>query len=173
MRLFLGIDLPPDIKRDIQNYLQPIKQSPKGWVDPHDYHQTLLFIGESDDEEVEVLKERLETFSFYPFKVKLSHFQFFNRRVMFLGIDESPDLKKLKDKIENDFPEWVHRSGKPFIPHITVKRWQRYEYDHLKRGLAVREMDSMEFIVNSLCLFKSEKDSLNRKYHVIAEKMFN
>ncbi|MFP5387470.1 MAG: 2'-5' RNA ligase family protein, partial [Bacteriovoracia bacterium] len=70
------------------------------------------------------------------------------------------------------FPEWGQEETKEFIPHITVKRWQRYEHNHLVSGLRERKLEEKSFIVTELALFKSEKDSLNRKYHVIYSKPF-
>jgi 2'-5' RNA ligase len=173
MKLFLGIDLPYDIKLHISHFLQPLQLSPKGWELPHDYHQTLLFIGESSEEELREIKERLSTVSFHSFDLSLGRFEFLNRRIMFLNFLPSDDLLNLKGYVDFLFPEWVDRSVKSFLPHITVKRWQRYEFKQLKEGLESKEITSRTFKVIKLSLFKSEKDSRNRKYHVIDEKLFS
>lgn len=172
MRLFLGIDIPEEIKTEIDHFLRPLQKSQKGWENPHDYHQTLLFIGETPDRVAEEIKLRLKQFSFAPFKLCLDKFYFFNRRIMYLGFKPSSELLKLKKLIDESFPEWVKPESKPFIPHITVKRWQRYEYDDLASGLATREFPSREFIVSSIVLFKSEKDQEDKKYHVFHRKFF-
>lgn len=168
MRLFLGLDLPADIKKKIQTYLAPIKKSEKGWESSHDYHQTLLFIGEVEVHQVELIKERMREVHFKPFPLIPTTFQFFNRRVMYLGIEKTPELLALKKVIDEKFPEWSGRETKPFHPHITVKRWQRYEHADLVEGLSMTPWKLESFIVESLCLFKSEKDVLNHKYHVIS-----
>jgi len=167
MRLFLGLELPQDIKNKIQDYLAPIKKSEKGWEQSHDYHQTLLFIGEVTNEEFEVIKERMHEVLFQPFFLTPTTFQFFNRRVMYLGIEKSCELLNLKKMINEKFPEWSGRETKPFHPHITVKRWQRYEHADLVQGLSMVPWKLEGFKVESLCLFKSEKDALNHKYHVV------
>lgn len=170
MRLFLGLNLPQETKQQIYDYLLPLQQSPKGWEHPDDYHQTLLFIGEASPDEEDEIKGRLSHFNFKPFELTPKEFTFFNRRVMFLSFRPSPELMELKSLVEKEFPEWCNRSTKPFIPHVTVKRWQRYEYDYLTKSLAAHPFTLPPFMVTELCLFKSEKDSLNRKYHVIARK---
>jgi 2'-5' RNA ligase len=48
MRLFLGIDVPSEIKAFLTDAYAPIQFSTKGWELPHDYHLTLLFIGETN-----------------------------------------------------------------------------------------------------------------------------
>lgn len=172
MRLFLGIDIPLEIKNEIDLFLRPLQKSQKGWENPHDYHQTLLFIGETPEPVAEQIKLRLKQFYFVPFSLTLDKFYFFNRRIMYLGFRPSVELLKLKSLIDESFSEWVKPESKPFIPHITVKRWQRYEYEDLVLGLAKFELPHRKFIVSSLVLFKSEKDQENKKYHVIYRKNF-
>lgn len=167
MRLFLGIDLPAEIKVRVYEYLRPIHQSPKGWENAHDYHQTLLFIGESSEDDLKTIISKMEAFSFKSFFLQPRGFEFFNRRVMYLSFDHSPELLEMKERVEALFPEWLRPNAKPFIPHVTVKRWQRYEFDHIRRGLDQKMFSLPEFQVSSLDLFKSEKDSHNNKYHVI------
>lgn len=167
MRLFLGLEIPDPIKHKIETYLSPIKKSDKGWESPHDYHQTLLFIGEVEQSQVEVIKERMREISFHTFELNTTTFQFFNRRVMYLGIEKTSELLELKKLVDANFPEWSGRETKPFHPHVTVKRWQRYEHADLVHGLSQATWDSNRFKAEWLSLFKSDKDELNHKYHVI------
>lgn len=171
MRLFLGIDLPLEIKKSIHDYLLPLQKSPKGWEKPHDYHQTLLYIGETAPEMVETVRDRLRFVRMDPFELETNEFQFFNRRIMYLAFRPSPELLKLKTLVEENYPEWVRAEAKEFIPHVTVKRWQRYEYDDLVKGLD-KPMGKLTFIVDHLALFKSEKDSHHHKYHIIEKRFF-
>lgn len=167
MRLFLGINLTTDIKNSIHEYLLPMQLSQKGWENPHDYHQTLLFIGEVGDEMVSEVEKRMESIEFYPFTLKTAGIRFFNRRIMYLGIQGSKELSELKSQINDLFPEWAQKETKSFLPHITIKRWQRYEYDHLEKSILSAPVPDWEIKVKGLSLFKSEKNHLNQKYHEI------
>lgn len=167
MRLFIGIDLPDYLKLKIECYLQPLKQSEKGWEKAHDYHQTLLFIGECGDSELSTIKSRLSNFHFDSMMLYPTTFQFFNRRVMYLGLEKTPELLLLKQKIDEAFPEWAARETKSFHPHITVKRWQRYEHAHLSTGLLETPWKPEAFKVQAISLFKSEKNIQGEKYHVL------
>lgn len=167
MRLFLGIDLPVQIKTEIENYLFPIKKSEKGWEKSHDYHQTLLFIGDVSDEDLRLIKARMLQIHFPSFDLLTTTFQFFNRRVMYLGVEKSPELLELKGQVDELFPEWASKQTKGFHPHITVKRWQRYEHADLVRGLSVKDWIPKSFLVENVALFKSEKDEHQHKYHVV------
>lgn len=172
MRLFLGLEIPPDIKNKIYHFLEPLRLSEKGWEEAHDYHQTLLFIGETKEEQLDLILQRMKKIEGTPFELFFDQFQFFNRRIMYLGIKPSAELLQLKDQIQSLYPEWVKPEGKPFIPHVTVKRWQRYEYDGLLRGLISREFICPSFLVTNVALYKSEKDQENNKYHVIERQYF-
>lgn len=173
MRLFLGLEIPEELKREIDQFLKPLHTSEKGWEKASDYHQTLLFLGETSAEELEVIKNRLRHFFFHSFDLRTSSFEFFNRRILYLSFLESRDLIDLKTKIDLVFPEWIRPDEKPFIPHLTVKRWQRYEYDLLYEGIKSRVFPSIKFKVGGLALFKSEIDLENNKYHVIFRVNFS
>ena len=167
MRLFLGIELPEDIKTHIAQSIGPMKTTAKGWENEADYHLTLLFIGEASPKECEEIQTRMKKISFNPFILGLGNLRFFNRRILYLDFLPSAELTALKDKVENEFSEWLKPHRKTFVAHITIKRWQRYEYDELKKGIEENKLESKTFEVKALALFKSEKDSRGQKYHVI------
>lgn len=167
MRIFLGIELPQEIKKHIELSVSPLQTTLKGWENPHDYHLTLLFIGETPATEIPAIIEEFKQISFTPFTLTLRNFEFFNRRVFYLKCDAGDELQNLMISIETHFSQYFKSGGKPFIPHITVKRWQRYEYDELKKRIVANPLKVKSIKVDHLALFKSEKDSDNRKYHVL------
>src|SRR4051812_48652335 len=112
MRLFLGFDIPAEIKHQIHEFLLPIQKTPKGWENPHDYHQTVLFIGEASEDEKKIIEDRMENFTFKPFILTPGRFEFFNRRIMFLAFKSCPELIELKFKVDAVFPEWVKPHSK-------------------------------------------------------------
>lgn len=167
MRLFIGIDLPAVIKSKIEQTLHPLQLSSRGWEHPHDYHQTLLFIGETDEEKLQSIKRRMDEIDFAPFELKTNGISFFNRRIMYVDFLPSEELLQLKNIIDQKFPEYLRPDEKAFVPHVTVKRWQRYEYDHLASGLLKQSLPELRFSVRSVALFKSKRDENNLKYHII------
>lgn len=172
MRLFLGIELPENIKQEIHHFLLPLHKNEKQWERAHDYHQTLLFIGDATDEQLNLIKERMSLISFSPFELETAQFKFLHRRLLYLDLVPSTELLQLHKQIQELFPEWIRPDDKGFLVHITVKRWQRYEYDDLVNGLKGRLFPSMKFTVSSVGLFKSERDLNNDKYHVIHRTPF-
>jgi 2'-5' RNA ligase len=166
-RLFLGIELSGPLKDAIAEALAPLKTSPKGWEDPFDYHVTLLFLGETPLEEIPLISHELRQISFAPFTLTFRSLVFFNRRVLYLSCDPSPELMQLKSQIDSHFPKYLKPESKKFIPHVTVKRWQRYEFQELKKRIEENPFEARSQRVDHLALFKSEKDSDNHKYHVL------
>lgn len=167
MRLFIGIELPDEIKNSIGRYVESLQVSAKGWENPHDYHLTLLFLGETPAEAVEQIIKRLDFVAFNAFELELKGLEFFPRRVLYLGLGQSLELLALKNLTENLFPEWLRPEAKEFTPHITLKRWQRYEFNLLEAAIHSHSFGRLKFKVHGLVLFKSEKDLQNHKYHVI------
>ena len=166
MRLFLGIEIPENIKSAISSYLEPLKKSPEGWEVSHDYHLTLLFIGEIDAVKLMEIKTKIEIVKFEPFIINIGELRFFNRRVAYMQVEPNPQLLSLRQKIHELFPAWVKSDEKPFVPHITVKRWQRYEYDEMLKGIEGKSF-SESFEVRVVSIFESKKDSRGFKYHTI------
>ena len=166
-RLFIGIELSGPLKDAIAESLAPLKTSPKGWEDPFDYHVTLLFLGETPLEEIPLMTRELRQISFTPFTLTFRSLAFFNRRVLYLSCDPSPELVQLKSQIDSHFPKYLKPESKKFIPHVTVKRWQRYEFQELKKNIEKNPFEARSQRVDHLALFKSEKDSDNHKYHVL------
>lgn len=54
IRAFLALDIPKEVKNNLGTFLEPIfKQSPGvKWVDPENYHVTLKFFGDIDEEKM-------------------------------------------------------------------------------------------------------------------------
>jgi RNA 2',3'-cyclic 3'-phosphodiesterase len=168
MRLFLGIELPDEIKEHIHEYAQKIQSSSKGWVGKHDYHLTLLFIGEVDPLSIlPMILERVESIKFDPFHLLLTGPEFFPRRILYIGAEKNIEVQNLYHQISELFPEWATHKKDNFTPHITIKRWQRIEVDDINKKITLNKFDPRVFSVGKIALFKSEKDPLNRKYHVL------
>ncbi len=171
MRLFLGIELSVSVKAEISSMLSPLKSSEKGWENPHDYHLTLLFIGDFTGNLNSITGRMIELRS-RPFLLTTTTIHFFNRRIMYLGFEHSPEAYALRKQILAVYPEYYRSGEKEFIPHMTVKRFQRYEQADLIEGLKNHPPHPVHIPVAEISLFKSEKDPENRKYHVIHRVSF-
>jgi 2'-5' RNA ligase len=89
-----------------------------------------------------------------------------------LDFKYSKELFELKELVYELFPEFVRQDEKKYIPHLTIKRWQRYERGLLETGVKVNKFVPVKFYISNIVLFKSEKKFPNNKYHVIQKVDF-
>ncbi|RMG58651.1 MAG: RNA 2',3'-cyclic phosphodiesterase [Deltaproteobacteria bacterium] len=151
MRAFLGIPLPEEVREEISAQVERLFSRLRGvkWVEKENYHITLKFLGEVEEETAALLLKEVSTraSTFPPFSVDLSGFGAFptlrSPRVIWVGIKSGGDLVgKLHEVIEEvaesrGFP----REAKKFHPHVTVGRVKRPGGG----GLVLEKEDSLPF----------------------------
>ena len=125
IRLFVGLDLPPDLAADIAKLGFGLPGA--RWVAERNLHLTLRFIGEIDEGAAEDLHHALLEVEAEAFPVTLDGFGLFGdrhrARTLWLGVAASPPLHRLAAKVE----QAAQRAGQPpeprrFNPHITLAR---------------------------------------------------
>src|SRR6266568_527239 len=124
-RLFVAIDLPDDVRRELDQLREPLPGA--HWVPVEQLHLTLRFIGEVDDATLLAVKEGLAGVSGAPFPLAVQGVGHFppgkHPRVLWVGLDAGPLLGELQRDIETA----VQAAGlpaeeRPFSPHITLAR---------------------------------------------------
>ena len=131
MRLFAGIPIVDDARREIVTLLGSLRDSawPVRWVHEEGLHLTLKFYGEVAAERLDVIAEtvRFAGKGAGPLALRLDALGAFpsaaRPRVLWIGIDGPPALELLQDRLErggegNGFPP----EGTPFQPHVTLGR---------------------------------------------------
>ena len=129
MRVFVGLDIDPDIRERMTRYLEGVRGfAPEArWVKPESFHLTLKFIGEQKDELVEEIKRELATVRAQPFDISFRGNGFFpnarSPRVFWLGIEAGAQLPQLAKTVD----EAAARTGVPretndYRPHLTLAR---------------------------------------------------
>lgn len=172
MRLFLGLEISDSVKSEIASHLSPIKKSGKGWENSHDYHLTLLFIGEVPSPAIREITARMIEIKSLPFQLTSTRLQLFSRRILYLGFEHSPEILSLREEVLRIYPEYYRKEEKEFVPHLTVKRCQGHEHAQLVSAIDRLERRPLTIEVPGLALFKSEKDPESNKYHVIQRVSF-
>jgi 2'-5' RNA ligase len=131
MRLFAGIPIVDDARREIVTLLGSLRDSPwpVRWVHEEGLHLTLKFYGEVAAERLEVIAEtvRCAGEGAGPLALRLDALGAFpsaaRPRVLWIGIEGPPALELLQDRLERGgegigFPP----EGTPFQPHVTLGR---------------------------------------------------
>jgi 2'-5' RNA ligase len=131
MRAFVAVDVSSDAIVKLQNEII----SASGWtgkdvkpVEPHNFHFTLIFLGEISDNDTDRIKEKLIEFSFEPFSIAYSGIGGFpttaHARVVWVGVDSlgAQKLTALANSIIANLSELGFKADKPFSAHITIIR---------------------------------------------------
>jgi 2'-5' RNA ligase len=134
MRLFVAVNFPSRLRHRIARQCRPLREAgiPARWVEPDQVHLTLKFIGEIPAGRVDVLGEALIQMAgrFRPFNLRFGPIGAFpsprRPRVVWLGVEPTPELRFIKDDLERGLAEvGVPREQRPYQPHITLGRAPR------------------------------------------------
>lgn len=125
MRLFIAIDLPPELKRALWTLRSDLPGA--RWVALEQIHLTLAFLGEVEEKKIEPLSAELARIHLPPFTLSFTCTGCFpNRerpRVLWVGLAPQPRLAELAHQVQTalmvcDLPV----EARPFSPHITLAR---------------------------------------------------
>jgi len=129
MRIFIGIDLDPEVRERIERFLEGVEGfAPEArWVRPESLHITLKFIGEQPPGRVEAITERLRRVESNAFEIRAGGYGFFPTakapRVFWIRIHAGPQLTELAESIDMATAELgVPREDRPYSPHLTLAR---------------------------------------------------
>lgn len=129
MRVFIGIDLDPEIRDKIAGFLEGVRPfAPEArWVTAESLHITLKFIGEQKPEQVESIKAVLRTIEGKTSDIRFSDYGFFpsprSPRVFWIGVHGGPDLAELARMMDTATAELgIPREERAFSPHLTLAR---------------------------------------------------
>jgi 2'-5' RNA ligase len=131
MRLFIAIEF-----EDAADYLKQIQeQLPDAKATfPKQFHLTLKFLGEVEEDKVEEIKNKLSKVKFEPFAAKLGEIGVFPSesfiRVVWVGVEDGEKIIQLQQEIENTLTEF--KQDKRFHPHITLARIKFIEEEKKK-----------------------------------------
>ena len=129
MRIFIGIDLDPEVRTRIERFIEGVEGfAPDArWARPESLHITLKFIGEQPLERVEAITERLRRVEGSAFEIRAAGHGFFPTakapRVFWIGIHAGPQLAELAASIDMATTELgIPREDRRYSPHLTLAR---------------------------------------------------
>lgn len=157
LRLFVGIDLPPELKLQVSLLTAGVLGAK--WVDPGNYHVTVRFIGEVGEGEAADIDEALARIRVPRFDLTLATIGHFGRRMLWVGIERSPALQRLHEKIESALSRLGYApEERRFTPHVTLARLtgttegrlQAYLSDHALFRAAPFTVESFSLVASYL-----------------------
>mgnify|MGYP000660481983 CR=1 FL=1 len=136
MRCFIALDISNEMRKVIWEKLEILRKrlSSVRWVAPTNYHVSLAFLGEINDEEIQIVSDILENAAknVPPFILQISGAGIFGKiespRVLWAGIAHSEELTTLqKIIVENLKSKGFKTDERPYSPHLTLARFSRPE----------------------------------------------
>jgi 2'-5' RNA ligase len=162
-RLFIAIDLPPDIAARLQEICCGVPGAK--WVPPEQMHLTLRFIGAVDGGVFRDIKEGLAGIKASGFSLQVKGLGFFpprkTPRVLWAGLAPVEEISGLRNRMENLLVGMgLEPGGRKYSPHITLARLHDTPISRLGRFLAGNNPFVTEpFPVSEFHLYSSELTS--------------
>lgn len=157
-RLFVAVDLPDGLKKDIYAFARQIEQSGIKLVEEENLHITIRFIGEVPDEIVPEIVSRLEKIKFQEFECKIKGVGVFPSpsyiKVVWVGL-ESEQLVKLVHSVLAALKGIGKEEKREFSAHLTIARVNK-KVDLQKFLEKNKDKEFGKFNVSSFVLFESK-----------------
>ena len=134
MRAFIAVDVSSDSLAKVQNEILSSTTS-AGWnlkdvkpVEPHNFHFTLIFLGEIKEYDINRIIEKLSGIQFEPFTIVYTGIGGFpsaaHARVVWVGVDSegTQRLTALANDVVSKMSDLGFKPDKPFSAHLTLLR---------------------------------------------------
>jgi 2'-5' RNA ligase len=143
-RIFIAINLPEEVKKELERFQFKFSELPARWVKKENLHITLAFLGYVKDEDlpriIEIAKNVATRHA--PFLIKIVKVTYGPPKVspprMVWAIGEkNENLWKLQEDLKNalmemKIPQLEEEEGRGFIPHITLARIRKWEFKQME-----------------------------------------
>lgn len=189
LRLFIAIDLSPDVRRWLSDTRARLKSSLPAdairWVNPEGIHATLKFLGEVPDSRVEAIRGAMHsaTAGGKSFSVTVEELGCFpdsvRPRILWVGIRPEPILIDFQKKLEERLAlAGFKKERRPFSPHLTLGRVrdgvtgsELHKIGKAVEGIPAGKGVGLE--VNELTLFRSVLRPSGAEYSVVCRFPLN
>ncbi len=166
MRIFIAIDIPDRIKKEITKIQEQLPYFKGKKTEFYNLHLTLKFLGEIDDKTFLEVKKRLKQVKLNSFESEIDSIGIFSDRIIWMGIKNCEKLQKeIDEKLKGLFEE-----EKRFMGHLTIARIRNME-DKKKFLSELKKIKvfPMKFAVKEFIL----KESILTKQKPIYENLEN
>lgn len=139
-RIFIAINLPEEVKRQLLKYQNYWPELPAKWTRPENLHITLEFLGDLTDQEigevcflVKEISENFKSFSIKLEKVLYGPENKFPPRMVWVRGAKSKELADLKNNLQQNLLSKIRfkPDEKIFSPHITLARISEWQFKQM------------------------------------------
>ena len=177
MRCFISIELPDNVKSQIFNTFEKLRNSETcygNFIREKNMQLTLKFIKKFPAEKIDLIKQALKEVDFRQFPVETGEVGFFpnDQNVKIIWIDlVASEFDFLREEIDRKLNKiGLNENERKFIPHLTVVRIKRIK-DRQSFFNKVKEIAprKMFFIANHFSLVKSILKRKGPEYTILNE----
>ena len=166
-RIFIAINLPGDIKKELFSYSEKWPELSAKWTEKDNIHITLEFLGNLTDEEVgEVcvaVKEVAEKHNYFSLNINQILYgppKKMPPRFVWAEGEKSEELSVIREDLEDALTEKVRfvPENRTFAPHITLARISEWEFRKIEpeERPEINERLDLFFTVESIEVMESE-----------------
>ena len=166
-RIFIAINLPGDIKKELFSYFEKWPELQAKWVSRDNLHITLEFLGNLTEEELgevciatKEVAERHNSFSLNLNKVEYGPQNKIPPKMIWVEGEKSEELSLLREDLENSLTEKVRfvPENRTFASHITLARINAWSWKLIEpeERPEVNENIDLIFSVESIDVMESE-----------------
>lgn len=180
-RIFIAINLPEEIKKELERFQIKFSELPVRWVKKENLHITLAFLGYVRDEDlpkiIELTKEvanRHATFSINLIKVCYGPPKVSLPRMVWAIGEKSQELGNLQNDLKNSLmqlsiPQLEEEEGRAFIPHITLARIRKWDFKQIdpEERPQIDEDINLNFEVKSIEIMESHLKKGGAEYEIL------
>ncbi len=160
IRLFVAIDIPESIQKEVQGMGRAIPNARP--VPADQLHLTLKFIGEVEGSSFLDIQESLKEIVHPKFLLALKGVGTFPPRgiprILWAGVEPAAGIVALRNTIEKTLAAvGIAREKKKYTPHLTLARLNNCPIRHLQNYLAGNAfLQTPEFTVDNFHLYSSQ-----------------
>lgn len=124
-RLFFALWPDPDTRRKLAQLSRSTGMKALKPTPPHNYHVTLVFIGNVDDASEQSIKQQIAGISSEPFTITFDHLNYWPKpKVLCLTSRQpTPQLITLAQALTEAVASCgIQTDPKPYVPHVTLAR---------------------------------------------------
>ena len=184
LRLFIAIEIPPEVKSQFATVLRELKAAPVDvrWEALEKLHVTLKFLGDTNPELLPQVIQQLDRVveSVHPFAVRYSGLGCFpnarDPKILWVGAEDvQHSMIPLVESIEKTMAALgLKREAKPFHAHVTIGRVKsQRNIQDLLRIMESTTLKSHTTNVSHIVLVKSELKPSGSEYSIIKAFQFS
>ena len=172
LRLFTGLEIPQDIKFDLDMMKGGIVGA--RWMERDNYHLTLRFVGDIEENLARDLAEALDGVAVPSFVIRLKGLGAFGGakpHAIYANAELTPELKRLQSAHERVCQQvGLMGESRKFTPHVTLARLRRADAGDVQRYVAAHNLyESRPFQVDRFVLYSARPSRGGGPYAIAAD----